>query len=149
MKNLLLIISVFILISCGKNNSSDNNGREGNPEVQCGAITKASSGSLCLPRFEVSILGNDLPKKLKVSLRFSTFLEDYYNECSERRSGQVTRSETGDVINFAFYGYGVTTKDLHWVITDMGENCDNDAIFFDAVITPSVQGNKVSLPLNN
>jgi hypothetical protein len=111
----LLLASFILLISCnpqGDDSKKKDHSRE-QEEVVCA----------CLPITEVTIKSQlPLPTNIKV------LIYDFpvYDECREHPSIPVLKTE--NILKFTFSP--VVTNSLKFEVVDLGENCDNDALFF-------------------
>ncbi len=118
MKFMLLAAAILMLSSCNGGSDSDSSDKN-RPEVRC----------TCMPITYLSLNSTDvLPKNLKITADS----EVIFDSCREFPS--VAIQKTDHLVRFSFPG--VVQKILNLEILDRGEDCRNDALFFDQQDVP-------------
>jgi hypothetical protein len=149
MKVLFLTLCLVTLASCGnKDDSTPAVGREGEG-YNCGG----RNANLCIaPNDYVIVSHQALPSKIKISRTLNNHKFVIFNECDGDSDFTVERNGTFDRILFEAHR-GLLHDGVQLEIVDLGASCDNNAIFFDQVITPEVSrvGNRTlsRITLNN
>ena len=116
MKSLLLIILTMI-VSCQSQDDSSKKKKQTEGQEQEEIVCA------CLPITEVT-LNSQLPLPSKVRVLIYDF--PVYDECREQLSTPILKTE--NTLKFTFSP--VVTNFLKLEVVDLGENCDNDALFF-------------------
>lgn len=138
MKLILLAACLMALTGCLEKNESSSNPNP-DPYRTCGGRQQASSKStMCLARTDYTIISHkSLPAKIKISIISEGRTFEYFNECKVSREVEIERNVDSGKINFV-ETRGMFYKGIELEIVNMGDACDNDAIFFSGMIVPTI-----------
>jgi hypothetical protein len=149
MKILFLTLCLVTLASCGDKKDDSPTVRREDREFNC----NSRNNNLCIaPNNYVIISHQALPSKIKISRTLNNQKFVIFNECEGDNDFTVERNGTFDRILFEAHR-GLLHDGVQLEIVDLGAFCDNNAVFFDQVITPEVSrvGNRTlsRITLNN
>jgi hypothetical protein len=144
MKGLCLILPLFLSITgCGQSSNPESKNPSQTDFSQQEIRTCGYEGSriraLCIPQADYVINSNKpFPAKIKILVISNNRRIERFNECSGTGNFKVLRGISPEKIVFD------ETRKLYYEgmdfeIVDMGETCDNNAIFFAGIIKPTVQ----------
>ena len=137
MKNIALLVLILIVSACGNSKSSNNDQEEqSHRESTCGSMKSRQ----CIPMANFQVVSNRaFPSKMKVGFLFDGSSGSYtiVNECDgyDYDAERVVRNATSGLINFR-EPRGLMDVNFEIEITDLGENCDNDAFFAKESVKP-------------
>ena len=104
------------------------------------------------PNQYVIVSHRALPSKIKITRMVNNQKSVIFNECEGNSDFTIERNGTFDRILFEAHR-GLLRDGVQLEIVDLGALCDNNAVFFDQVITPEVtrvgNGTLYRITLNN
>lgn len=130
------------LTACSGKKTAKENEPEYNPSQEerrtCG-YKHSTMRALCLPQADYFIISHKpLPAKIKILMTIAGRKYEHSNECEPQGDVTVERRMDSGLIFFEAIRrkfYRVTELE----IVDMGENCDNNAIFFLGTVEPKIE----------
>lgn len=150
MKVLILTLCLVTLAGCGEKKKNTSGMEANQRRTECGALTKTN---LCMAQTQYVIFSKTaLPAKIKVSRLVNNRMIEIVNECQRKSDFTIERGGAFDRVLFKGH-HSLLPIGARLEIVDMGRFCDNDALFFDQVITPEfvvLSGKRVAkIHLNN
>ena len=136
MRLTIFLFSLLMVVSCGADKKSKpraQNQEDQNTEVIHSCEEKSLKCSL--PTQYVIVSKQTLPKKMKVYFKTSEKRTLVFDQCNTKSVYQRFPSEGVTTIGFR-ENSEVFLAGMDLEIVDAGEDCDNDALFFDRAITP-------------
>lgn len=149
MKSLILIHLLFLAFSgCERSSNTKSNEPQteySKQEIRTCGYEGSRINAACIPLADYTIISNKpFPAKMKILITYFDKKIEKFNECNLKGDFKVLRGTSPEQIVFderrkLFY------EGMEFEIVDMGESCDNDAIFFSGQIKPdvrSIQGDR-------
>ena len=137
LKALFLLLIPLTFVSCGDDKKSKPHPlREDQEKAEVLPTCEAEESIKCSQPTQYVIVSNQkLPKKLKVYFKTDEKRSLVFNQCNSKSIYQLYPSEGVTTMGFRekseLFQSGMSLE-----IVDAGEDCDNDAVFFDEAITP-------------
>lgn len=137
MKPYIAFLFLLALVGCGNDKKSKSQVQKEEDETEILTSCEDLKSLKCtLPTQYVIVSNQKLPKKLKVYFKNDKKRSLIFNQCNPRSIYQLFPSEGVATLGFRepsdLFEQGMSLE-----IVDVGEDCNNDAVFFDEVLAPS------------